>query len=446
NDKLTVNLGLRYDQHDAADQAGLKTADDSRVSPRLSASYDVKGDGGIILTAGFNRYVTALTQSQSTAGSAAGDYVYIYYAYSGPEIIAGTPEYPTNSDALDAMFDWFFNVYGGTDNLDRGYILGYPGLTPRVGDNMRAPYGDEYTLGASFRLGTRGVLRADYVHRKYGSFYAAENTPGEHAEIPGSGELIDVSVYSNDDSVLRRKYHAIMARLDYQIGSRWNIGANYTWSRAKGNFDGEVDFMGPVPGSIFEYREYKDASWHMPSGLLSLDQTHKLHAWVVWDAIATSRHNLSVSLLQSFLSGTPYSAYGLVDTVPYVGDPADLGYAGNVLPQRYYFSDRGAFRSDTVTSTDLALNYSFFVDIGGTQLEFFLQPEVTNVFNEHAVKWPNTSVLSAHGDSSLETFNPFTETPVEGVHWRKGDSWGLAEDEEAYQEPRTIRLSLGLRF
>ena len=49
----------------------------------------------------------------------------------------------------------------------------------------------------------------------------------------------------------------------------------------------------------------------MPDGLLSIDQTHKFRAWVVWDAIATNHHNLSLSLLQSFLSGTPYSASGL---------------------------------------------------------------------------------------------------------------------------------------
>jgi len=446
NKKLTVNLGVRYDKHDATDAAGLKTADDSRASPRLSASYDVKGDGSIILNAGFNRYVTALTQNQSTDGSAAGDYTYIYYTYAGPEIIAGTPEYPTNEDALDAMFDWFFNVYGGTSNLDLAYVLKWPGLTPKVGDNLRAPYGDEFTLGASFRLGTRGVLRADYVHRKYGSFYAAENTPGDYTEIPGFGELLDVSTYTNDDSVHKRKYDAIMGRFDYRIGSRWNIGANYTWSKAEGTFDGEEDFMGPVPGSIFEYREYKEASWYMPNGLLSLDQTHKFRAWVVWDAIATNHHNLSLSLLQSFLSGTPYGANALVDTVPYVGDPADLGYVGSVKPQRYYFTDRDAFRTESVTRTDIALNYSFFINIGGGQLELFLQPEVINVFNEHAVVDPNTISLAARNDSSLETFNPFTETPVEGTHWRRSDAWGTAESEGAYQQPRTFRLSLGLRF
>ncbi len=446
NDKLTVNLGLRYDKNDAADAAGLKTVDDYRVSPRLSASYDVKGDGSIILNAGFNRYVTALTQNQSTDGSAAGDYTYIYYTYAGPEIIAGTDEYPTNSDAIDAMFDWFFDVYGGTSNLDMAYILKYPGLTPRVGDDMTAPYGDEFTVGASFRLGTRGVLRADYVHRKYANFYAAENSPGDWAEIPGFGEFIDVSTYSNDDSIHSRKYDAIMGRFDYRIGSRWNIGANYTWSKAEGTFDGEDWLQGPVASSIFEYREYKEASWYMPNGLLSVDQTHKFRAWVVWDVIASSHNNLSLSLLQNFFSGTPYSANSLVDTVPYVGDPADLGYAGTVKPQRYYLTDRDAFRTDSVTRTDIALNYSFFINIGGGQLELFLQPEVINVFNEQAVEEPNTIAFTARNDSSLETFNPFTETPVEGTHWRKSDAWGTAESEGAYQQPRTFRLSLGLRF
>jgi outer membrane receptor protein involved in Fe transport len=447
NDRLTVNLGVRYDKHDVTDQAGATTVDDDRWSPRLSASYDLKGDGTIILSAGFNRYVTAFTQNQGTAGSAAGEPLYNWYLYAGPQIIAGTPEYPTNADALDAMFDWFFDVYGGPNNLDLAYYISVPGLTPRVGENLRAPYGDEYTAGASFRLGNRGVVRADYVHREYGSFYASQIVPGSTVEVPDSGgAVIDQAVYINDDSVYNRKYDAIMARFDYRIGSRWNFGANYTWSEASGNFDGETFDSGPVPGSFFEYTEYKEASWNVPDGLLGIDQTHKFRAWVVWDAIATSHHNLSLSLLQNFFSGTPYSAIGRIDSTPYVGDPGDLGYANRPAAPNYFFSDRGAFRTEDVTRTDIALNYSFFINIGGGQLELFLQPEVVNVFNEQAVEAPNTTVFTARNDGSLETFNPFTEVPVEGVHWRKGPSWGEAQSEGSYQQPRTFRFSLGLRF
>jgi hypothetical protein len=76
----------------------------------------------------------------------------------------------------------------------------------------------------------------------------------------------------------------------------------------------------------------------------------------------------------------------------------------------------------------------------------FIQPEVINVFNESAVVDPNTRTLTARNDGSLETFNPFTETPVEGVHWRRGDSFGQPLSEDDYQQPRTFRFSVGIRF
>ncbi len=47
-----------------------------------------------------------------------------------------------------------------------------PGLSPKVGTGLSSPYGDEATVGVSFRLGNRGVVRADYVYRDYGDFYA----------------------------------------------------------------------------------------------------------------------------------------------------------------------------------------------------------------------------------------------------------------------------------
>jgi hypothetical protein len=153
-----------------------------------------------------------------------------------------------------------------------------------------------------------------------------------------------------------------------------------------------------------------------------------------------------LSLLQNYFSGTPYSASAAVDVVDYVADPADLGYVGWPGTATYFFSDRGAFRTETVTRTDFSLNYSFFIDISDHQLEIFLQPEVTNLFNEHAVTDPNNSVYTYRNDDSLVAFDPFTETPVEGVNWRKGDSWGEAQSEVDYQVARTIRFSLGIRF
>jgi hypothetical protein len=43
-------------------------------------------------------------------------------------------------------------------------------------------------------------------------------------------------------------------------------------------------------------------------------------------------------------------------------------------------------------------------------------------------------------------FNPWTEVPVEGVHYSLGDSFGEPVTESDYQRPREFLVSLGLRF
>ena len=445
SDRWTINLGLRYDKNDATDAGGAQVVNDSRISPRLSAAWDVKGDGSLIVTAGANRYTMAVNQIVDD-GASAGQNAWGGYLYGGPTIVAGTDEYPTNFDALEGIFDWFFNVYGGPDNPDLMYWLDYPGLTPQMGGALNSPYGDEITIGASLRLGTRGVVRADIVHREYGSFYVSEIVPNRWVENPPTGELYDLAEYVNYDDGLKREYNGLQTRFDYRLGDRWNFGATYTYSKTEGNQDGEVVSRGPAPSGFLEYVEYWDPEWSAPMGNLASDVRHKFRGWVVWDAISTSHHNLSLSLLQSFWSGAPHSATGSVATVGIVGDPADLGYVNNPGFQTYFFSERGAFTFDDITRTDIAINYSFFINVGGGQVELFLQPEVQNVFNEHGLVDGNSQEYTAINDASLEAFDPFTETPVEGVHWRKGDEWGQAENENDYQLPRTFRFSVGIRF
>jgi hypothetical protein len=421
SDRFTVNLGLRYDANDATDQGGAKITDDS-----------------------LNRYVVGMSNGVVDSGTTAGSPYHNGYYYVGPDIIAGTDEYPTNADAIEALVDWFINDYGGPGNTDNMGWAVIPGLSPKVARGLASPYGDEATLGASFRLGTRGVVRADWVYRDYGDFYTETVVPNRSATDDLTGVTVDVAEYINHNEGLERKYNALMARFDYRIGSRWNLGANYTWSEVKGNHIGETSGSGSVPNSILAYEEYQDPSWNLPMGLLPTDQTHKFNAWVSWDAISSNRNNLNISLVQSFLSGTPYEGTQLINTTPYAPDSEALGYANDPWNMDYYFTGRGAFRTDNVSRTDLAVNYSFFINIGGGQLELFIQPEVINIFNESAVVNVNPSVIGPR--QGMEAFDPFTETPVEGVNWEFGSSFGQPQGADDYQLPRTFRLSFGLRF
>ena len=139
----------------------------------------------------------------------------------------------------------------------------------------------------------------------------------------------------------------------------------YTYSKDKGNWDGETAGSGPVPSSVLEYQEYKDPSWNSPDGYLGIDQRHKFRGYVVWDIISTTHNNLSFSLLESYWSGTPYANDGSINAIPYVGSPSSLGYAGSPGYVDYFYVPRGSFRWDSVTRTDISLNSDSHIAIYG---------------------------------------------------------------------------------
>jgi outer membrane receptor for ferrienterochelin and colicin len=218
----TFNLGLRYDQNKGENQAGWTVIDDSRLSPRLGASWDIKGDGEWILNASFGRYATTPNIWVADSGSPAGQTVWNGYYYQGPSVFAS--DLGSNPAAVEAVMDWFFNA-GGPGNPDYLAWVSIPGLTPRIGDNLRSPYGDEITVGLSKRLGNRGTLRADYVYREYSDFYAQFMTPGQTGFHQDVGTY-DLGIYENESDLLERVYSGLAIRFDYRVGDRWTFGGN----------------------------------------------------------------------------------------------------------------------------------------------------------------------------------------------------------------------------
>jgi hypothetical protein len=242
-----------------------------------------------------------------------------------------------NRPALTQVFDWFLNVYGGPTNPALLFYAEVPGLTPEIGEDLGSPYVDELAAGVSTRLGSKGVLRVDYVHRDYGDFYATEVIPNRWVTSEVVGNL-DLGLIRNENDLLDRKYDGLMTRAQYRIGELLSLGGNWTWSHAIGNFDGETPGGGAISGDVTAYREYKDASWNSPTGNLAVDQRHKVRLWAIWDAIMTKHNRLSLSLLQSYSSGSPYSAAGTIDAGPVLADVGNPLSAAAV--PGYYFRPR----------------------------------------------------------------------------------------------------------
>ena len=84
--------------------------------------------------------------------------------------------------------------------------------------------------------------------------------------------------------------------------------------------------------------------------------------------------------------------------------------------------------------------------------QLFAQLQVLNLFNQFQLFNINsnaidTTVLTAVDDPDrFQTFNPFTERPVQGVHWDYGEEFGKPVGAAAYTLPRTFQFALGVRF
>ncbi len=468
NENWSFNIGFRYDKNDGKNSIGEQVSKDSKVSPRVGASWDPKGDGDWIFNLSYANYVMSLANTGNVANkSPGGSPATFVWLYGGPDINAGCETDPSAcvynaQQVLQQVFDWFTTDYCdadgncGINNFDLLAAVSVPGKNRVVQGNLSSPYADEWSIGATKRLGTRGIARMDFTSRQYKDLYEyhVDTTTGSVVldALGVNWGQVDLG-YVVNSSYLKRSYQGVTLSAQYRLTDRLNLGGNYTWSHTYGNFDGETSGSGPITSSNTPnyYPEYQDVSWSNPSGDLSIDQRHKVRAWMTWDIVSTSRNNLSFSWLESYSSGTPYQAVGTVRSYKPVDllHPDKFGYLNRPSNVSYYFTPRGAFRTDGIHSTDLSLNYSFFVPIAGADVELFIQPEIVNIFNEQAVINPgtsafNTSVLDYH--NGYADFDPFTEKPVQGVNWDYGSSFGKATSALAYQTPRTFRVSLGVRF
>jgi outer membrane receptor protein involved in Fe transport len=451
NDRWSFNLGVRYDQTQAVDQAGNDTADESSYSPRLAATYDIKADGRYKINASYGNYVGRLAETVQGLGSAAGSPWDYWWYYDGDPIVGDS------ATVVRGVIDWF-NANGGT-NIDLhapdGVNIG--GFSTRLDGSLKAPSMDEWSIGFASQIGQNGYVRLDYISREWNDYYGrfTDQSTGQVTE-PNTGARADLTLIRNTD-LLFRTYDAVSMQGQYRFGTRWTVGGNYTWSELKGNAEGEGTAGGPPAdgGWVLQYPEYQGFIQNRPEGFLPGDQTHKLRLWLSTDFSFGRFGGLNVSLLENFDSGTPYSLSGTISARPDPAAGSDIGtkYLSEPTTVTYFFSDRGELRWDDVTRTDLALNYTIPI----TKVSFFIEGEIINLFDEQAQIAGNTAITTSTSTAKNCTdgagvamrciaFNPFTDKPVLGTNYAIPAAFGTATSATQYQTPLTYRVSLGVRF
>ena len=239
--RLTFNVGLRGEQwkHYASTGADIFTFDWA-VAPRLSAAYDVRGDGKQKIYGYYGRYYDPIRNNMTN--------------------FAGTLSGFVREEQVFINNDWVtYRTRGGLVQQDAFFA-----------PTTKTPYTDDVTAGYQIDLGRNMSLEATYTNRRtrdiledYDLALFAYSTAGTtdypgpiadpqsmwlgldyfgYTQNPGSNFVIATlnggkRNYQGTDLIFRKRY-----------SNNWQLLGSYTYNWAKGNTnsDSNADFQGDV--------------------------------------------------------------------------------------------------------------------------------------------------------------------------------------------------------
>jgi hypothetical protein len=274
--RLTVNIGLRFDRQDdsslAADipgnplvptllpgiavpdiDAGVEWAD---LSPRLGVTYDLTGDGRTIVSSSFGMYFGQLAPGQLSGELVGTGAVFVRYPWNdaNADTVVQANELNTStvlsrSAAYDPANPTNFRTPGAVDT------------------NIQSDRTREFIVGFDRQIGSMFALGGSYIWRQYDRFnwrdrvgFGSENnrevnfTPtgcpaGARCESVTYFEptvpLPSAYVLSNTPGK-HRDYNGIEVTLQKRMANRWSANASYAFNDAVDKWDSPAGYEDPT--------------------------------------------------------------------------------------------------------------------------------------------------------------------------------------------------------
>jgi hypothetical protein len=412
--RLTLNLGVRTENeklptfvpdHPIAFQFGFG----DKIAPRLGASYDLRGDGRMKLSAFWGRFYD-WTKYELVRGSFGGD---IWHRYT--RSLDTTDLGSLNLSNMPGR-----DLQGGFEDL-RGTAI------ENTDPNIQPMYQDSFQTGWDYQLNPTTAIGVHYIHNTLnrtiedlGAFVNGNDiyvigNPGEgtNTVFPPT---YPAATPPFPTPLPKRQYDALEVTAERRFARGWFASANYTFSRLYGNYPGTSntdEYLSSQTtgltsgtaqqqgGSLVRQGSNSNAAYDVDeilwdayghSGVYGRLPTDRPHVVKLYGGY-TFRFGTQLGLFFYGASGTPVSTYVIEQP---------FGY--NVLVNGRGDVDTrngDVWRTPVLTRTDLLVAHD--LPIGGRQrLRFELN--VTNLFNQqtamHIFNWLNKG---APGESSFST-------------------------------------------
>ncbi|MCE1205418.1 MAG: TonB-dependent receptor [Holophagaceae bacterium] len=438
NDKWSIDqhwnlqLGVRFDNYKAENEAKAKTAGASGISPRLGMKYDLFGDSKHIFGVSYAKYngkvLEGITNSVTGQGNPIEvDLTAYSYAARGYEW-----------DPADRLTFAALQNPALYDPTDIGYYNN-PTVNVKLNDKMKAPTVDElqasYAYSFNFGAYGDGYVKVTGVSKKWKNLM--DVSTGNNGTVTNAvGQVLYIKLWDNNPDA-KREYKGLELESQYNH-NQWSYLGSITWSSLKGNYEGEGS-SSPARGEgihsfdvqngvqMYDYNDtvaYGYLSGHVPIRMRITGNR----------SFTNSYGKTSVGLVYRFDSGSHYSDARSITRARL--NPALSSQFGSTATQ-YKDQTRGAGVYNAAAYMDLAVTHDFpLFKAMGKDITAFAKFNIGNVFNHQQAITFNTSWGSATG-----TYPNALSSP-----WVKGSAYGKQTGNANYGSPRTIAISAGFRF
>jgi Carboxypeptidase regulatory-like domain/TonB dependent receptor len=421
NNKLSFNLGVRYERVRSEATGNIVSVDTDTIVPRLAATFDVRGDGKYTLQATYGHYAGRYGTSQFAGNTNVGNPSLVYGLYLGPE--------GSGKDFAPGFDPANYQTVGGF--FPTANVFFAPGLS--------SPVNREFTLGAGVGLGAGSYAKLMYVHRKLTGFVEDFQTfEGGSTTVEENGQVFGTftnQFFENSD-LPKRNYQGLVLQIAKRLTSHWQLAGHWTLMlKNDGNFEGEGAGRPGLSSGVGDFPEVFVPERNFPEGHLNGFQRHKVRAWTTYDLELGRAGRANLGLLWRFDSGGVYSLAAGNQPLSDIQLSRDPGYASPPTTQTLYFGGRGSAFFESTNRFDLALNYDIPVH---KRLRPWMKLEVRNMFGDQSLIAYNTTI-DADPDSPLDADG----LPTGFV---KGSRFGQGTSKTHYPVQRTFQFSLGFRF
>jgi hypothetical protein len=360
-ERLTLQLGVRFDEIKFRNEAGVQISDQHYLQPRLGFAYDLTGDAKTVLRGSYGIFMSPneLTLPSFTRVDTAPQFFYApcsaFYPTAAACAAAAAhfgstgylPNDPLHRDPLG---------YFETSELGSGPEIIEPGLKPMTDTQV--------TLGIERQLWNRTSLELAYIHKKTNDIFedtCAENVPTPTPDPTFSHcPIFEVATLP----AARRNYQGALLVLNSRARDWLNVKASYVYSRARGSIEDTQN-----AGADFDFYPNLFVNRY---GYLSDDRRHRVRL----DGYARLPHGFSIGIQSDYTSPFPYSKF--TPTAPY-----------DVI----YLAPRGSFRGTSTYNVNLEVRKGF--PIGPVRTE--LIATVLNLLGSEQINGVCQTALGCNG-------------------------------------------------